>query len=334
MRVAILYDGGSEDWSPQDVAAVMANVKAVRDVLRGAGHEVELVAVRLNDLRWLSRVKRNELVFNLCEGINGHARYEDWVLGALELTGVPFTGCRHWPITICHRKYHANALLSAASVPVPEFVLAERGQIPSEFPLPAIIKPNGEDASVGIDMGAVCTTRKTVRQRVGMLLENFDEVLIQRYIAGREFNVGFVGNQALPISEIDFDAMPAGSWPIVTYAAKWVEGSPDDAGTQPVCPARIPADLARRIVAVARKAWEFMSRGEGYGRVDLRLDEQNQPWVLEVNPDPDLSRDAGLARMGRAHGWSYEELVLQIVHESLARRRPVPTPDPNQPVPA
>ena len=94
MRVAILYDAGSNEWSPQDVAAVLGNVHEIRDVLRRRGHEVELLPVRLGDFRWLSRVRRSDLVFNLCEGINGHARYEDFVVGTLELTGVPFTGCR------------------------------------------------------------------------------------------------------------------------------------------------------------------------------------------------------------------------------------------------
>ena len=92
MRVAILYDAGSDEWSPQDVAAVVGNVHEVRDVLRRRGNEVELLPVRLGDFRWLSRVRRADLVFNLCEGINGHARFEDYVVGTLELAGVPFTG--------------------------------------------------------------------------------------------------------------------------------------------------------------------------------------------------------------------------------------------------
>ena len=102
MKVAILFDAGSDEWSPQDVAAVVANVHEVRDVLRRRGHEVELLPVRLGDFRWLSRARRADLVFNLCEGINGHARFEDFVVGTLELTGVPFTGCRTWPTSVCH----------------------------------------------------------------------------------------------------------------------------------------------------------------------------------------------------------------------------------------
>jgi D-alanine-D-alanine ligase len=105
----------------------------------------------------------------------------------------------------------------------------------------------------------------------------------------------------------------------VSYAAKWIPGSPEDEGTLPVCPAEIPDDLAKRIGQVARAAWEHVSGGEGYGRVDLRVNEEGNPYVLEVNPCPDLSSNAGLARMGRAFGWSYDDLVMQVVDEALMR---------------
>ncbi|HET6837346.1 MAG TPA: ATP-grasp domain-containing protein [Gemmatimonadales bacterium] len=317
MKVAILFDAGSEEWSPQDVAAVVANVHEVRDVLRRRGHEVELLPVRYGDFRWLSRVRRADLVFNLCEGINGHARFEDLVVGTLELTGVPFTGCRAWPTMVCHRKHVANTLLSSAGLPVPAFTLANKTSV--EFPLPAIVKPAAEDASVGIDNGAVCTSKRALKRRVAQMLEQFDEVVVQEYVAGREFNVGFVGNRMLPIAEIRFDDLPDGTWPIVSYAAKWIPGSPEDEGTIPVCPAELDTELHQRIAQVARKAWEHMADAEGYGRIDMRLSEDGQPYVLEVNPSPDLSSNAGLARMGRAFGWSYDDLVMHIVDEALTR---------------
>jgi D-alanine-D-alanine ligase len=319
MKVVVIYDAGSDEWSPQDVAAVVENVREVREVLRARGHEVDLVPVKLGDFRWLTRCRKADLVFNLCEGINGHARYEDFVLGALELTGTPFTGPRAWPITVCHRKHVANTLLAAEGLPVPAFVLAQGNKIPANFPLPAIVKPAAEDASVGIDGGAVCTSRRALRSRVSQMLEHFEEVLVQEYVAGRELNVGFVGSTMLPISEIDFSRMPEGSWPIVTYAAKWSPDHPEYAGTEPVCPARLPADVARKVGRIARHAWQFLGNQEGYGRVDMRLTDQGQPYVIEVNPCPDLSRDAGLARMARAHGWAYDELIMQIVDEALGR---------------
>ena len=107
------------------------------------------------------------------------------------------------------------------------------------------------------------------------MLEQFEEVLVQEYVAGREFNVGFVGKRMLPIAEIRFDGMPEGTWPIVSYAAKWIPGSPEDEGTAPGLPGRDPEPTwPSGIAEVAREAWMHMSGGEGYGRVDLRVNER------------------------------------------------------------
>jgi len=237
------------------------------------------------------------------------------VVAALEFAGLPFTGCGSWTIAACRRKAVANAILTAAGVPVPTWTLAH-GKIEDDFPLPAIVKPAAEDASAGLDKGSVCTDRKALRSRVAAMTEQFDDVLVQAYVAGREFNVGFVGDRALPVSEIDFTGMPEGSWPILTYAAKWAAGSPEDLGSQPCCPAQISQRLAERLTRVAEAAWHAM-QGKGYGRVDLRVDDTGRPWVLEVNPNPDLTDEAGLARMGRAVGWDYPELVRRIAEVAL-----------------
>ena len=113
--------------------------------------------------------------------------------------------------------------------------------------------------------------------------------------------------------------MPAGSWPIVTYAAKWDHGSPEDLGTVPMCPAPLEPELARTIAAVARLAWQVIGSEMGYGRVDIRITPDGQPFVLEVNPNPDISADAGLARMARVRGWDYDTLIQKVVDEALDR---------------
>jgi len=316
MKAVILYDGVAEGWSDRDVSAVMESVGRVADVLRGAGHSVQRVPVRPG-LRWLATCRRADVVVNLCEGVGAVSRAESLVAGTLELAGVPFTGVRPEVLVTCLRKPMANALLGARGIPVPRWIQPAGNRVPTDFPLPAIVKPATEDASVGIDQGSVVTSRRILTERVAQLSEQFDEIIVQQYIGGRELAVGFVGDQALPISEIDFSAMPEGAWPILCFDAKWTAGSPADAGSQPVCPARVPKALQERLVTMARDAWRAVG-GSGYGRVDFRVDESGQPWVLEVNPNPDLSEDAGLARMARAFGWSYEDLVLRIVDLALA----------------
>ena len=93
MKIGILFDGGGHDWDQKDVAAVMSNVNEIQVALRKAGHETAQLPVHLGDVGWLRRVQRQDLIFNLCEGVSGYARYEDFAVAALELTRVPFTGC-------------------------------------------------------------------------------------------------------------------------------------------------------------------------------------------------------------------------------------------------
>ena len=243
------------------------------------------------------------------------------VVGTLELTGVPFTGCRH----LAHhrlppeaRRQHAPRRRPAFRCPPSRWPRPTRR--PAEFPLPAIVKPSAEDASVGIDNGAVCTSKRALKKRVALMLEQFEEVLVQEYVAGREFNVGFVGKRMLPIAEIRFDGMPDGHLAHRELRRQVDPGKPRGRGH----PARLPRRGRRPTwpsgsarwrarpgctcpAARATAGWTSGSTSEG------------QPYVLEVNPCPDLSSNAGLARMGRAFGWSYDDLVMQIVDEALMR---------------
>lgn len=320
MRIAVLYDGGWDTCDAKDVASVLESVNEVQAALRSRGYETTSIPVRApSDFSWLPRVRKADAVFNLCEGIGGHSKYEDFVVATLELTGVPYTGCKPWAVTVAHRKHVANTLLARAGAPIPRFVLSNGNRVPSDLTLPVIVKPAAEDASVGIDTGSVCTTKRALKKRLAEMVEQWDEVLVQEYVAGREFNVGFIGNDAIPIAELCFDNMPEGSWPILTYAAKWDVGSPEDLGSIPVCPADLTAEMQKRIISVARDAWQSLCGAEGYGRVDLRVDAAGQPFVLEVNPNPDISDSAGLSRMAKAQGWEYDELICRIVDEALSR---------------
>ncbi len=318
LKIAVIYDSGAESWTPEDIQAVLESVEGVCRVLTSAGHEVGRVPVH-DDLAWFETVRAADLVFNLCEGVGGVSRLEYPVASAIELMGTPCTGTSSWTMTICHRKPVLNAVLQSRGLPVPGWTVpTERGDLPAAL-LPAIVKPAAEDASIGIEQASVVATLDALHRRVHEMGSRHGLLMVQQYVPGREFNVGFVGEHVLPISEIDFSEMPSGAWPIVSFAAKWHSDSPEYTGTQPVCPAPIDHALRSRLVDTAAAAWRAVE-GRGYGRVDLRVDREGQPWVLEVNPNPDLSTDAGLANMALAYGWTYDDLVLHIVEASLPER--------------
>jgi D-alanine-D-alanine ligase len=302
---------------------VLEPVNEVRASLSAAGHMVVRVPVQ-TDLAWFDAVREVDAVFNLCEGVGGVSYRECNVAAALELARVPFTGGGFWMMTVCHQKPLLNALLQASGLPVPAWHVPTEGRpVPDDFPIPAIVKPAEEDASVGIDQQAVVASREALDARVARMQEEFGEVMVQRYVSGREMAVAFVGEHTLPLSEIDFSDLDEGLWRIVSYDAKWTPGTPDDRGTQPVCPAQVDKQLERKILAVATAAWEAVD-GWGYGRVDLRVDDDGNPWILEVNPNPDISTDAGLVRMARAYGWPHDELIRRIVAAAFVNGHAVP----------
>ena len=300
---------------------IIATVEAIESALEAEGNRVVRVPVTL-DGKWIDRVKRGkfDVAFNMCEGIDGVAELEPPVIGVLELFGIPYTGGSSYTTSLTLRKHAVNALLSHAGLPVPPWIAIKRGMRVRSVGYPAIVKPAAEDASIGVEQRSVVRTAKALNARVEAMFASFDEVIVQRYIDGRELNVGIVGDTVLPIAEIDFSRMPKGKWPIVTYRSKWDMGSDEDLGSVPRCPADLPARVSTEVRRITLEAWKAVS-GHGYGRVDMRLDENGQPWILEVNSNPDIAPDAGLARMARAAGIDYSTLIRTICELGIARRK-------------
>jgi D-alanine-D-alanine ligase len=274
------------------------------------------------DARWVDKLRRArvDFVFNLCESIDGVAALEPAVISVLELLGLPFSGSSSWTTSLCLRKHVVNAALDRAGLPVPKFAVVRTGSAIPSVGFPAICKPAAEDASIGVEQRSVVRTSRALTERVSSMLERWDEIIVQRYVEGREVNVGILGDAVLPIAEIDFGRMPKGMWRIVTYRSKWEDGSEEDLGSAPRCPARLPATVAAQLRKIAVAAWRIVG-GAGYGRVDLRIDERGRPWILEVNANPDIAPDAGLARMARVAGIDYGALVRRSCELGLQRAR-------------
>lgn len=320
MKIAILFDGASALGKSPDLL-ILETVEAIELALGDAGNEVVRLPVN-PDARWIERVRRGkyDLAFNLCEGIDGVAAAEPAVVSVLELLGIAYTGSSSWTTALCLRKPTVNALLGGLGLPVPRWGVAPRGGAVPAVGFPAICKPAAEDASIGVEQRSVVKSSRALAGRVEAMHERWDEVLVQRYVDGREINVGILGDTVLPVAELDFGAMPAGLWRIVTYTSKWDTGSAEDVGAAPVCPAALDAGQLAEVKRVALAAWRAVG-GEGYGRVDMRIDGDGKPWILEVNANPDLAPDAGLARMAGVAGLDYAALVHAVCSAALERRR-------------
>ena len=326
LRIAVLFNNDFEfiEGAGVDAAAVRASATAICDALIAAGHQAELVSMQGRDLvAVLGRLDRErpDLVFNLCESLCGIARNELAVPAVLDLHGIPYTGSDTMGLGMALFKPRTKDILIGRGIATPPYrviaTLADVERVAAEpLDYPWFLKLANEDASVGITEANVAADGAGLAARAKALLAEFGEpILAERFVAGREVNVTLLGSGAnleiLPLHEIDFAAMPAGRPHIVSYAGKWDEQHVDYAGTKPV-PLRGADDgLVARIEATARAAWAAVGLRD-YGRVDLRIDDAGTPWVIDVNPNCDISPDAGVARAGAAAGLDYPSLISRI----------------------
>jgi D-alanine-D-alanine ligase len=304
-----------------DPAAPPASTNGVIEALTSLGYEVAVLSLlpgRSAD--WLDRLISGgfSIAFNLCESVFGRSDTEHLAAAAVELLQLPVTGARSSTLLYCLDKDRCAATLRAHGVPVPDWRRVPAGDpLPIDWQrFPAIAKPAAQDASNGIHPYSVATGQAELSAAIERLRQSWGDIVVQEFIDGREINLAIVGNCLLPPAEIDFSGLPEDAPSIVSFAAKWQTGSPEDLGTQPVCPAPLPDDLTRDLQQLAARAWCLMD-GCGYGRVDIRLAAADAPYVIDINPNPDLSPDAGLARQAAVAGWSYEDLIARIVDDAL-----------------
>lgn len=332
-RIVVLYntDYDAELKVASDVGAVEASARAIAEALRVSGYHVELVGLHgleVFDVLAKLRADAPDLVFNLCESMNGVPANEPTFAGLLDLFGIRYTGADLPALAACLYKLRTKDILRGRDVATPPHVfLADEAALADPaldaLDYPWFLKLAHEDASVGITEENLVRTPAALRARArAMMIEFGQEVLAEKYIEGREINVTLLGTGAdlrvLPLHEIDFAAMPADRPRIVSYAAKWEESHVDYAGTKPVPLRDATPALIAAVERTARAAHAALGLRD-YGRVDLRVDAAGTPWVIDVNPNCDISPDAGVARAAAVAGYGYPQLIAEIAE--LAWRR-------------
>ncbi|MBI5682631.1 MAG: ATP-grasp domain-containing protein [Deltaproteobacteria bacterium] len=308
------------------VQGVIDTASSVKKAIEENGISPALVPLKDDPQTFINTLLkgRPDIIFNLCEGAFGMSSMEMNVAGLYEILNFRYTGSGPLTLGICLNKGMTKDILSAKGIPTSRYaVVSDAGSLSSidlEFPL--IVKPLKEDAGLGVDNNAVVHNINALRKRVEYVRDIFRQpAIIEEYIDGREFNVSVIGNEnprALPISEIDFSGLPADMPRLVGYEAKWVATSLFYEKTVPVCPADISRDLEEGIKAVAVNAYKSLLCRD-YARIDIRMGLDSIPKVLEVNPNPDVSPDAGLARSAKAAGLSYNGLICEIINYAVNR---------------
>ncbi len=269
--------------------------------------------------------EKPDTIFNFVEIYKDNPRLEMNVVGLFELIGIPYTGAPSMGLANCQNKMLAKRLLSSAGIRIPHFFIvhAKSERYSHKLKYPLLVKPAFEDASVGIENDSIVSNGVQLRKRIEHVLKQYNQpALVEEFIEGRELNVAVMGDKrlrVLPISEIDFSEMPDHLHNIVSYQAKWDPHHESYHKTIPICPAHLPKNIEKKAKELAFKAFKVMGCRD-YARVDMRLSKDNKLYVLEVNPNPDITEGAGFMRSAHHAGMTYAQALKRIVKFALGRK--------------
>jgi D-alanine-D-alanine ligase len=298
--------------------AVLKEVTDVQKALTQLDHHVKILPLKRDVDLFIQQLSflKPECIFNLCEGAYGLSKYEMNVSSLFELLGIPYTGSPPLALGNCLDKIKTKYILLGAKLPTPKFeVVCNISELKGTQFLPAIVKPTLEDGSRGISGRSVIYNECQLENRIEYILTTYNQpAMIESFIDGKELNVSLIGNESpkvLSISEIDLSKLydlPR----VVTYEGKWDENSHEYINTPMIYPAKINGILRNKIERISKKAYKIMGC-MGYARIDFRVDCSSTPYIIDINPNPDISRKAGFAKSVKKSGLIYNELIQKIV---------------------
>jgi len=297
----------------------------VVSTLKDLGHEVCVVGVR-SDLGVVRRAMddfKPHIAFNLLEEFDGVGVFDQNVVAYLELIRLPYTGCNPRGLILARDKGLARQIMAYHRIPFPAFrVFPVRRKIRIREPaFPLIVKSVSQEASLGISQASVVENRDKLLERISFVHESIGtDAIVEQYIQGRELYVGLIGNarlKVLPIWELHLDGMPDELRRIATARVKWSSKYQKKYDISSGPAEGLPAALTKQIQKMAKRVFRALNLS-GYARIDLRLDAHNRIYVLEANPNPQISYGEDFAESAETAGVSYEALMQSLLNLGLS----------------
>ena len=327
MKIAIIYNDPFTE--PQDycgeeeaITGVLEEVVAVKKAMLELGHAVEKVPLRppLESVPAALDGIKADVIFNLFEGFEDFPHSEPVVARMMEEKGLRFTGNPSRTLALTLDKADFKSVLHRAGVSTPAFQVLNPGNVDSfNLDFPCIVKPKDEDASHGLSPENVVWDMEQLGTQVSRVSGRFrGYALVEEFIDGREFNSSILGNsvhEVVEISEITY-TLPPGLPRILTFESKWFEETDYYKGTGVCCPAEISPELRETISGIVLASCKAAGC-RGYARVDMRQAGDGRIKVLEVNANPDITPELGIARQAAARGMAYTELIQKIIDLAL-----------------
>lgn len=346
IRVAVVYNHAGEDFyeklkevdpeslgfEPEykiDVATVIEEYEAIGNALKNEDFDISLLNINedIQILIDLLKTDPPDVVFNLVEYYRDDPGLEHLVAGLYSLYGVRFTGAQPFTLALCQRKGMTKQLLLANHVPTPRFKILNDPKLIRRHGLhyPIIVKPAREDASSGVEKGSVVYNLEQLHERIKKTFEDYDPpILLEEFIEGRELHVSVLGNdppEVLPILEFDFSELPDDYPNIISYDAKWNPLEESYHRVHSICPAKLSKRIEKKVKNTVLDAYKITGCTD-YARLDLRLTKDNKVYVLEVNPNPDLTEGVSFMESSEHIGLSFGETLGRIVECALKRPAP------------
>lgn len=307
-----------------ELTAVGLNIDKV---LRERGYRVSFFDFNnlpkvFNDLR-RSDV---DLVFNVCERINNSSLLEPHAASILDTLQIPYTGSNPFTLGLCIDKIRVKKLLNYHKIPTPkwDYMFKMTDKLRDDLDYPLIVKPANTDNSIGITNDSVVTNREELDRELKKIVMDIGRpALIEEYIEGDEYDVSIIGSEendlrVLPLSRSLFHKMPKGYWHIYPFAAKWTK----DPTYKSIVVQRPPKDISKKletlISEIALDTYNILDCHD-YGRVEIRVDENNNPYVLELNPNPSINIKDCVPSVAKLTGLEYGDFIEEIIRMAIRR---------------
>jgi D-alanine-D-alanine ligase len=313
---------------PEDYFAECDTPQTVNAVREALAERHDVLLIEADDHAFESfRHQRPQIVFNIAEGLFGISR-EAQIPAMLEYLQIPYTGSDPLTLSICLDKSRTKEILAHHRIPTASFgVTSHAGDELPKIDFPVIVKPLHEGSSKGIKNSSIARNTTELNKVIEETVTQYQQpVIIEKFLPGREFTVALLGNggavEVLPVVEIKFDSLPKHVNPIYSYEAKWIWDTIERPLEIFECPAPISPELKNKIETVCRSAYQIL-RCRDWCRIDVRLDENGEPNILELNPLPGILPDprdnSCFPKAARTAGMNYPQLINRVLDEALRR---------------
>jgi D-alanine-D-alanine ligase len=301
-------------------------INALKDALEQY-HSVTLIEANEDAFNKFREI-RPDIVFNIAEGAYGVSR-ESQIPAMLDMLQIPYTGSDALTLGICLDKARTKEILTYYGIPNAKFIVADNiDDVKSlSFDFPLMVKPVCEGSSKGIYSSSFVQNAEELYSEVNRITKGYyQSALIEEYLPGREFTIAVIGNgnnaRTLPIIEIVYDRYPEGVLPLYSFEAKWILDTKDSQFNVFDCPANIDSGLEEKIKKIVLETYNVL-RCKDWSRVDVRLDKNGEPAIIEINPlpgiMPDPNENSSYPKAARAEGMTYDEMINTVLYAAAKR---------------